>query len=296
MEQFLSYTFIGLGNGAVYAMLGMGLVVIFRSTGLLNFAQGEMAMFTTFIVWSLADAGLPLWLAMIGGGVAGFLIGAIVHQVIVRPVGDPHQKPLAVVIVTIGMFLAFNALARLFWGANERPFRNLFGQGSVDILGTAVQWQKLGALAILAVEALVFWLIFQKTRTGLAMRAVASNPESSALCGVPVTRVLMIGWGLAAAIGAIAGTFTAPLAGGSVSSNLMQLTLIYAFAAIALGGFDSFVGAIVGGLLIGVLTDVVPRYVGIFEKMSLAPAFLLILLVLLFRPEGIFGQRKVSRV
>jgi len=294
MERFLNFLFIGLGNGAIYAMLGLGLVVIYRSTGLLNFAQGEMAMFTTFIVWSLSDAGLPLWLALIGGMAAGFVIGAVVHQVIVRPVGDPHQKPLAVVIVTIGMFLGFNALAKLIWGNEQQSLGNLFGRGEIDILGTAVAWQKLGALLILAIEAIIFWVIFQRTKIGLAMRSVASNPESSALCGVPVTRILMIGWGLAAALGAVGGTFTAPTS--AVDANLMQLPLIFAFAAITLGGFDSFVGAVVGGLLIGILTDVVPRYVDIFEKMPLAPAFLLILVVLLVRPEGIFGQKKVTRV
>ncbi|MBX7068042.1 MAG: branched-chain amino acid ABC transporter permease [Microthrixaceae bacterium] len=294
MEEFISYLFIGLGNGAVYAMLGLGLVVIYRSTGLLNFAQGEMAMFATFIVWTLADSGLPLWLAMFGGMFGGFVIGVVVHQVVVRPVGDPHQKPLAVVIVTIGMFLGFNALAKLIWGADDKTLLNLFGRSGIDIFGTEVAWQKLGALAVLAIEAVIFWMLFQRTKIGLAMRAVASNPESSALCGIPVTRVLMFGWGLATAIGAVAGTFTAPIT--AVSSNLMQLTLIYAFAAITLGGFDSFVGAIVGGLLVGVLSDVLPRYVDFFEKMPLAPAFILILVVLLVRPEGIFGQRKVSRV
>ncbi len=294
MEEFISYLFIGLGNGAVYAMLGLGLVVIYRSTGLLNFAQGEMAMFATFIVWTLAASGLPLWLAMFGGMFGGFVIGVVVHQVVVRPVGDPHQKPLAVVIVTIGMFLGFNALAKLIWGADDKTLLNLFGRSGIDIFGTEVAWQKLGALAVLAIEAVIFWMLFQRTTIGLAMRAVASNPESSALCGIPVTRVLMFGWGLATAIGAVAGTFTAPIT--AVSSNLMQLTLIYAFAAITLGGFDSFVGAIVGGLLVGVLSDVLPRYVDFFEKMPLAPAFILILVVLLVRPEGIFGQRKVSRV
>lgn len=294
MEEFISYLFIGLGNGAVYAMLGLGLVVIYRSTGLLNFAQGEMAMFATFIVWTLADSGLPLWLAMFGGMIGGFVIGVVVHQVVVRPVGDPHQKPLAVVIVTIGMFLGFNALAKLIWGADDKTLLNLFGRSGIDVFGTEVAWQKLGALAVLAVEAVIFWMLFQRTKIGLAMRSVASNPESSALCGIPVTRVLMFGWGLATAIGAVAGTFTAPIT--AVSSNLMQLTLIYAFAAITLGGFDSFVGAIVGGLLVGVLSDVLPRYVDFFEKMPLAPAFILILVVLLVRPEGIFGQRKVSRV
>lgn len=294
MDEFLRYLYIGLGNGAIYAMLGLGLVVIYRSTGLLNFAQGEMAMFATFLVWMFDDAGLPLWLALLAGMTGGFLIGALVHQVVVKPVGDPHQKPLAVVIVTIGLFLGFNALARLIWGSDDKTFVNLFGRGGVDLFGTEMAWQKIGTLGVLAVEALLFWLLFQRTRLGLSMRAVASNPESAALSGIPVNRILMVGWGLAAAIGAVAGAFTAPI--GSLSANLMQLPLIYAFAAITLGGFDSFVGAIVGGLLVGVLTDVVPRYVGAFEKMTLAPAFLLILVVLLVRPEGIFGQRKVTRV
>lgn len=294
MERFIGFVFIGLGNGAIYAMLGLGLVVIYRSTGLLNFAQGEMAMFATFFVWLLHDAGLPLWLAMLGGMAGGFLVGVVVHQVVVRPVGDPHQKPLAVVIVTIGMFLGFNALATLLWGTDSRELASLFGKGEVGILGAEVDWQKLGALLVLGIEALVFYVLFQHTKLGLAMRAVAANPESSALCGIPVTRVLMIGWGLATALGAIAGTFTAPIS--ALDANLMQVPLVFAFAAITLGGFDSFVGAVVGGLLIGLLTDVLPKYVTWFESMTFAPAFLVILLVLLVRPEGIFGRKKVSRV
>jgi branched-chain amino acid transport system permease protein len=296
VSEFLNYLFIGLGNGAIYAMLGLGLVVIYRSTGLLNFAQGEMAMFTTFIVWMLSDQGLPLGVALLGGMAAGLVMGAVSYQFVVRPVGDPHQKPLAVVIVTIGMFIGFNALARLIWGSDDKSFGNLFGQGGTAILGGHFAWQKIGAITVLAAEALIFYLIFQRTKLGLGMRAVASNPESSGLCGVPVTRVLMIGWGLAAAIGAIAGTFTAGPPVSAVSPNLMQLPLIYAFAAITLGGFDSFVGAVVGGFAVGILTDVVPRYVSAFEKMSLAPAFILILVVLLVRPEGIFGRKRVQRV
>jgi branched-chain amino acid transport system permease protein len=139
-----------------------------------------------------------------------------------------------------------------------------------------------------------FWLLFQKTKIGLAMRSVASNSESSALVGVPVQRLLMLGWGLSAAVGTVAGVFTAPNLG--LGSNLMQLTLIFGFAAITLGGFDSLVGAVVGGLVVGILTSVLPQYIHIFEKMRLAPAFILILAVLLFRPQGLFGRKAVSRV
>jgi branched-chain amino acid transport system permease protein len=285
---------IGLGNGAIYAMLGLGLVVIYRSTGLLNFAQGELAMFVTFIVWSLQNSGIPLFIAMLMGVVAGFVIGAIVHRVVNAPVGDPHEKPLAVVIVTIGLFLGVNSLAQLIWGTNTRDFPPLFGNGQVTIFGVGIAWQKIGALIVLAVEVLLFLLLFQRTRIGLAMRAVASNAESSALVGVPVGRILMLGWGLAAGLGAVAGTFTAPDRG--MDSNLMLLTLVYAFAAITLGGFDSLLGAVVGGLVVGVLTEVVPKYVGPLEKLPLVPAFAVIFIVLLVRPEGLFGTRRVNRV
>lgn len=294
MSQFFQFLFIGLGNGAVYAMIAMGLVAIYRATGLINFAQGEMAMFATFFVWQLNEAGLPLGLALLGGMVGGALVGALVHQVVVRPVGDPREKPLAVVIVTIALFLGFNALAQLIWGTEGKVVEPLFGNGEFDLAGVPIDHQKLGALAVLAAEALLFYVLFKKTKIGLAMRSVASNSESSGLCGVPVNRVLMAGWALAGAIGAVAGTFMAPIS--ALDSNLMQGPLVFAFAAITLGGFDSFIGAVVGGLTIGVLTDVVPKYLDAVERMPLAPAFVAILVVLLFRPQGLFGSKKVARV
>jgi branched-chain amino acid transport system permease protein len=294
VANFFRYLVIGLGNGAIYAMLGLGLVVIYRATGLLNFAQGEMAMFVTFVVWNLQDSGLPLVVALLVGVLVGFVVGVVVHRVVVAPVGDPHQKPLAVVIVTIGLFLGVNSLAQLIWGTGTKDLPALFGTGQADLFGVGVSWQKLGALAVLALEVAILLLIFQKTRMGLAMRAVASNPESSALVGVPVGLVLMLGWGLASAIGAVSGTFTAPDRG--MDSNLMLLTLIYAFAAVTLGGFDSLLGAVVGGLVVGVATEVIPKYVDAVEKLPLLPAFALIFLVLLIRPEGLFGSKSVSRV
>jgi branched-chain amino acid transport system permease protein len=294
MRDFLQVLLVGIGDGAVYAMLGLGLVVIYRATGLLNFAQGELSMFATFVVWTLWNAGLPLPVAVLGGMVGGFLVGALIQQLIVRPMGDPHQKPLAVVIVTIGLFLAVNGLAQLIWGTLDRNLDPLFGNGQVEIGGVAVAWQKIGAVIVLGVMVAFFWLLFQKTKIGLAMRSVASNSESSALVGVPVQRLLMLGWGLSAAVGTVAGVFTAPNLG--LGSNLMQLTLIFGFAAITLGGFDSLVGAVVGGLVVGILTSVLPQYIHIFEKMRLAPAFILILAVLLFRPQGLFGRKQVTRV
>jgi branched-chain amino acid transport system permease protein len=276
-------------------MLGLGLVVIYRSTGLLNFAQGELAMFSTFLVWTIWELGMPMWLAIIGGMAGGFLIGALLHKVAVAPLGDPHQRPLAVVIVTIGLFLGLNGAAQLIWGTLDKRFESPFGSSQVTVGDVAIQWQKIGAVLVLAVMVAVFFLLFQRTKLGLAMRAVASSAESAGLCGIPVQRILMIGWGLAAATGTVAGAFTAS-SGNSLNSNLMQLTLIFGFAAITLGGFDSLVGAVVGGLVVGILSAVVPQYVGVFEKMPLAPAFILILAVLLFRPQGLFGRKQVQRV
>ena len=294
MSNFLEVLVVGIGNGAVYAMLGLGLVVIYRSTGLLNFAQGELAMFSTFIVWTIWDAGVPMWLAVLGGMAGGFLIGVLLHQVAVSPLGDPHQRPLAVVIVTIGLFLALNGLAQLIWGTVDKRLDPWFGVGQITIGGVAIQWQKIASLVVLAVLVALFVLLFNRTKLGLAMRAVASNSESAGLCGVPVPRILMLGWGLAAATGTLAGVFTAPQLG--LGTNLMQLVLVFGFAAITLGGFDSIAGAVVGGLIVGILSSVVPRYVDVFERMPLAPAFVLILAVLLFRPTGLFGTKQVERV
>lgn len=294
MQDFLQVLFVGIGDGAIYAMLGLGLVVIYRSTGLLNFAQGEMSMFSTFLVWTVWDLGVPLPLAVLAGMAGGLGIGALTHLVAVRPVGDPHEKPLAVVIVTIGLFVGINALAQLIWGTLDRDLPPLFGNGQVEIAGVAIAWQKIGAVIVLAVLALGFYLLFQRTGIGLAMRAVASNSESASLVGVPVPKLLMLGWGLAAAVGTVAGVFTAP--GRGLGSNLMQLTLIFGFAAITLGGFDSLLGAVIGGFVVGIASSVVPQYVPGFEKMPLAPAFILILAVLLFRPEGLFGRKQVQRV
>ena len=294
MRDFLQVLVVGIGDGAVYAMLGLGLVVIYRATGLLNFAHGELAMFSTFIVWTIWNAGVPLWLAVLGGMVGGFLIGVLLQRVVIGPIGDPHEKPLAVVIVTIGLFLGVNGAAQLIWGTLDRELPPLFGGSQVEIGGLAISWQKIGAVITLGVLVILFFLLFQHTRLGLAMRAVASNSESASLVGVPVPTVLMLGWGLASAVGTVAGVFTAP--GLGLGSNLMQLTLIFGFAAITLGGFDSLVGAVVGGFIVGILSSVLPQYVDWFEKMKLAPAFILILAILLFRPEGLFGRKQVNRV
>lgn len=294
MSEFLQFFFLGLGRGAIYATLAIALVIIYRATGLLNFAQGQMAMFSTYIVWAFWDAGVPLWPAVLIGMAVSFVLGALVERLLIRPVGETGDNPLPVVIVTIGLFLALGALAPWIWGLEAKPFPLLFGSGSVTVLDASIDYQTLGLLVMLGVEVLLLWLLFQKTKIGLAMRAVASNAESSALVGVSVGLMLMVGWGLSAAFGTLAGVAVANI---GLDPNLMLGPLIYAFAAATLGGFDSPLGAVVGGLIVGVVTELLAHYVEpIGNDLKLLPAFLLILIVLLVRPQGLFGHVHARRV
>ncbi len=292
---FVQRVFDGLQAGAIYAILALAIVVIFRASGLLNFAQGELAMFTTFIAWALLDSGLPWWAATILATVIGFGLGAILYRLLIVRLGGAAANPLAIVIVTIGLFLMLNDGAGIIWGSNPAKVPRLFGDGRVELLGAGISVQVLGLLGVLAVLVIGFGLLFQRTKLGLALRAVTSNPESAALAGIKVVTTLMIGWGLAAAIGSLAGTFTASQ-NLSVDTNMMQITLIYAFAAATLGGFDSPLGAVIGGLVIGLVSELVVGYVSIIgPDLRLLPGFVLVLAVLLVRPQGLFGSAKVAR-
>ena len=295
MSEFLQFLFLGLGQGAIYATLAVALVIIYRATGLLNFAQGEMAMFCTYVIWMAWDRGLPFPIAILVGMAFGFLLGAVIQVGIISPVTKrAHGNPLPAVMVTIALFLALSSLAPLIWGSDALLFPVAFGGDSIEIFGASVRWREIGTLGLLGVEVLVLYLIFQRTKVGLAMRAVASNDESSSLAGVPVGRMLVFGWGLAAAFGALAGGMAAYV---GLSSSLMLVPLIYAFAAATLGGFDSPGGAVLGGLIVGVVTELSAHYIDwIGNDLKLLPAFVLILLVLLVRPQGLFGKRQVVRV
>jgi len=197
-------------------------------------------------------------------------------------------------MVTIGLFLMLNDGAGVIWGTDAKPVPRVFGEGRVELFGAGIAVQVLGILAVLGLLVVAFNLLFQRTKLGLALRAVTSNQESAALAGIKVTTTLMVGWGLAAAIGSLAGTFTASSV--ALDKNMMQVVLIYAFAAATLGGFDSPLGAVVGGLLIGLVSELVVGYVDIVgPDLRLLPGFLLVLIVLLVRPQGLFGTAKVGR-
>ncbi len=290
--MFLQVVFDGMAIGAVYAALALALVLIFRSTGLVNFAQGEMAMFSTYIAWQLTQVGLPVWGA-IGLAVAvSFVGGVVLERLVIRRV--EASSHLAVVIVTLGLFVGFNSLAVYIWGSLIKTMPDPFPRLTLELGGVRVTANTIGTLGVLLAVVLVVFLLFQKTKIGLAMRAAAANPESARLVGVRVGQMLMLGWGLAAAVGALAGALAAPRL--FLEPNLMVGILIYAFAAATLGGFDSPLGAVLGGLIVGVTEELAGSYVSfIGSDLKIVVPLLLIFAVLLLRPNGLFGRAAVVR-
>jgi branched-chain amino acid transport system permease protein len=286
----------GLADGSIYAMLALALVVIFRSTGQLNFAQGEIGTMGAFFVSTLTLTGWPVWLSIIAAMVLGFLIAASVERIVVRPI--EHRNPGAVIVALIGVFLAVNQMVAMIWGVDARSLPSVFPDQADDfivILGAPVRIARVGTIAILAVLVVLLWLMFTKTKVGLAMRAVANNQESSNLVGIRVGGILLLGWGLAGAIGVLAATLLAPSAG--LTGTLMLGPFLLASVAAVLGGLDSPIGAVVGGLLIGVVQAIIVGYVGFLGSDMLFPVMLVILLgVLLLRPSGLFGSERVERV
>lgn len=296
MDLFLEQVLNGVGNGVVYASVALALVLIFRTTGLLNFAQGEMALFSTYVSWKLATStDLPV-LAAIGISMAiAFVAGAVIERVLIRPV-EEGRSPLNVVIVTLGMFLAFNSLAQLFFGTDPEVMPSPFPQGSVDVGSIRIGKETIGLAVVLAVECVALFLLLQKTKIGLSIRAVASNPDSSRLVGINAGVMLMFGWALAAALGALAGSLVAGYEDRGLDASLMQTVLVFALAAAALGGFDSPLGAVIAGLFVGIANALTIQYVDALDGIELVLPLGLVLVVLLVRPTGLFGRRTVERV
>jgi branched-chain amino acid transport system permease protein len=293
MTEFVQLVVDGIADGSIYGAVALSLVLIYRSTGVVNFAQGEMAMFSTFVAWGLLQTGLPLAGALALTLVLSFVGGMIIERVIIRPVEG--SDPLALVIVTLGLLILLNSGAGWIWGFNNRAFPSMFGDGRLDIGGVRISWESIGITAMtLGVVGLLF-LLTQKTKIGLAMRAVSANPESSRLAGIRVGRTLAIGWGLAAAVGALAGVLIAPSL--FLDVNFMGAVLIYSFAAATLGGFDSPMGAVIGGWIIGVTETLAGHYVDfIGADLKILVPLGIIITVLLVRPTGLFGTREVARV
>jgi branched-chain amino acid transport system permease protein len=294
MQLFISQLLNGVGNGVVYASVALALVLIYKSTGILNFAQGEMALFSTYLTWKFTEWDVPVVAAIALSFAIAFVAGALIERILIRPVESAHN-PLNVVIVTLGMFLAINSLALLVFGTDPHKVPNVFPTDSFHLGDTNIKKETLGLIAVLVGECLLLWLLLQRTKLGLRLRAVASNPDSSRLVGINTGVMLMLGWGLAAGLGAVAGSLVAST-GTAFDASFMQIILVYAFAAAALGGFDSLLGAVVGGLVVGVADALSVQYVDALDGIAVALPLGLILVVLLVRPNGLFGSRTVERV
>jgi branched-chain amino acid transport system permease protein len=292
MEQFVQLVVDGLGMGSIYAALALALVLIFRSTGVVNLAQGELAMFSTFVAWSLVQASVPLALALVTTALASFVAGMAIERVLIRPIES--QDPLNMLVVTLGLFVLINAGAGWIWGFETHAFPRVLPAGAADVDGLRVAYESIGTVAVLLAVVGLLYLLFQRTKIGLGMRAVAASPDSSRLVGISVGRMLMLGWGLAAVMGAVAGVLTAPQL--FLEPNLMSSVLVYSVAAATLGGFDSPTGAIVGGWTIGVTERLAGDYLGfIGSDLTILVPLAAICLVLLVRPQGLFGSRDVVR-
>ena len=289
MNQLLHQILSGLATGGIYASVALALVMIYQATHLVNFAQGEMAMFATYLAWALLQAGVPYWAAFAITVASAFVMGVLIERVIVRPV--ENSPILAVVIVFIALLVIFNSLAGWIFSYTIKPFPSPFP--AEPLFGNSyVSSHELGSMAITLVVLLLLFAFFRFTPLGLAMRAAAQNPVSSRLVGIRVGWMLALGWGLAAAIGAIAGMMVAPTV--FLEPNMMGGILLYAFAGALLGGIDSPGGAVLGGFIVGVLENVVGAYVG--TELKLTVALVVIIAVLVVRPSGMFGKVHVVRV
>jgi branched-chain amino acid transport system permease protein len=291
---FAQQTVAGLAQGAVYGSLALALVLIYRATEVINFAQGELAMATTYIAYQLIQWGLSYWLTFFLTLAVAFALGVAIELLVIRPV--QHKSVIAVVIVTVGLFILIDGLVTWKWGGDIKFMPAPFGQQVYHWGGVAVSRQDIGTLLLSILTVVLLWVLFQFTKVGLAMRAAALRPASAALVGVRVDRMLAVGWGLAAVLGAVAGLMTEANQ-FILQPSLMQAVLLYAFAAAVLGGLESPAGAVVGGVLLGVFLNLVGQYVHfVTAELRLPFAFAVLLAVLLVKPSGLFGQRKVRKV
>jgi branched-chain amino acid transport system permease protein len=296
MELFVARLFDGISNGSTYALIAMALVLIFKATTLINFAQGEMAMFGAFIALVLAyERGWPMWIAVVVAMVIMGLIGAGIERVLIRPFDPADHLPL--VIITLGLFLAFNALAGIIWRFDPRAFPRLFPSGNVLSYGVAtLTWYTVFTLITVLGAAGLLTLLLNRTKIGLAFRAVSSNLESSQLAGIRVGSTLQFGWALAAAVGTLGAVVYVGDPIRQLEPSVMVRVLIFAASAAALGGLDSLGGAIVGGIIVGLVQSILVPYLGIPNELSLAAAVFVLMAVLVFKPSGLFGTPRVERV
>jgi branched-chain amino acid transport system permease protein len=293
MQGVLQQVISGIATGGIFASLALALVLIYNAMGLVNFAQGEMAMLATFAAFTLIDHGMNYWIAFPVALVIAFAGGILIQRVVIRPV--ERAPVLTMVIVTLGLATLVNGLAGFIFGYVPRSFPSPFSVQTADILGAFVSYRDIGVIAVSAVVLLAIYLLLQRTTVGLTLRAAAFHPEASRLLGVRVSWMLALGWGLASAVGAVSGIMAAPIL--LLEPNMMQTIIIYAFAAAVLGGIESPLGAVVGGVIVGVTVNLAGTYLPfVGGDLQLAVALAIIVGVLILKPNGLFGRPTVRRV
>jgi branched-chain amino acid transport system permease protein len=293
MQEFSQQVISGIASGGIFASLALALVLIYNAMGLVNFAQGEMAMMATFVAFTLISRGVSYWIAFPLTLAIAFAGGILVQRIVIRPV---ERAPLlTLVIITLGLATLFNGLAGAIFGYVPRSFPSPFSVETVNILGAFVSYRDLGVIAVSGAVLLLIYLLLQRTTVGLTMRAAAHHPEASRLLGVHVSWMLALGWGLASAVGAVSGIMVAPII--LLEPNMMQTIIIYAFAAAVLGGIESPLGAVIGGLIVGVTVNLAGAYLPfVGGDLQLAVALAIIIGVLVLKPNGLLGRPTVRRV
>jgi len=295
-ELFFQRIVDGLSNGFIYSAMALSLVLIFKATGVINFAQGEMAMMGAFGAYAIANHfHIAGWIAVLISMVLSAIGAAVIERVLIRPF-DPSNH-LAIVIVTLSLFLILDAIAGVIWAFDGRAFPNMFpgrNQG-FTLFGANIEWADLLTWVTILLAVALVTLLLRKTKIGLAFRSVSSNLESSQILGINIGRTMQFGWALAAAVGTLAGSLVARTT--FIEPAFMGRVLIYSFAAAVLGGLDSLGGAVLGGIIIGLVQTMAGGYIdAIGSELSSAVALLVIVIVLLIKPNGLFGSKRVERV
>jgi branched-chain amino acid transport system permease protein len=293
MQEFLQLVVSGIATGGIFASLALALVLIYNAMGLVNFAQGEMAMLATFVAFTLISRGMSYWIAFPVTLAIAFAGGIAIQRLVIRPV---ERAPLlTMVIITLGLATLLNGLAGAIFGYVPRSFPSPFSVQTVNILGAYASYRDLGVIAVSGAVLLLVYLLLQRTTIGLTLRAAAHHREASRLLGVRVSWMLALGWGLASAVGAVSGIMVAPII--LLEPNMMQTIIIYAFAAAVLGGIESPLGAVIGGLIVGVTVNLAGTYVPfVGGDLQLAVALAIIIGVLVLKPNGLLGRPTVRRV
>ena len=291
MEILIQQIVSGVATGAIYACMALAIVMIYQAIHHLNFAQGEMAMFSTFVAWQLLAWGVPYWLAFVLTVTLSFAGGLIVESLVFKPI--ENAPVLSHVVIFIALFAIFNSLAGFIWNFEIKPFPSPFGSGA--LFGGLMSPHQAGMIAVTLVVLALLYIFFRFTRIGLAMRAAAANPESARLVGIRVGWMTALGWGMASAIGAVAGMMIAPVV--FLEPNMMVSILLYGFAGAVLGGLTSPVGAVIGGLAVGIIENLAGTYIPVVgPELKLPVALFVIIAVLVVRPSGLLGRKTVQRV